>query len=177
MTRREELEKIAEQVFARMTNDTLKKIGEKYDDFVKEKVENEMENANKLIEQDNPEYGAIVINLDGCELSFPFTDRTVIEIDNGDKKYSIDVKDDINAVELLSLMLAEQEKCPVVKITTQTRKTLEFYNKDKLIKENTKLKYEKDYVKTYEGVYPKAKISAVYKLSGHIEALADGTEI
>ena len=173
MTRREELERVAEQVFARMTNDTIKKIGEKYDNFVKEKVESEMDRANMAIEQENPEYGAIVINLDGCELSFPFSDRTTIEIDNGDKKYAIDVKDDIDTVELLSLMLAEQEKCPVVKVATQTRKTLEFYNKDKLIKENEKLKYEKDYVKTFEGVYPKAKISAVYKLKGHIEALAE----
>ena len=176
MTRKEELERVAEQVFARMTNDTLKKIGEKYDDFVKEKVENEFDRANKAIEEDNPEYGAIVVNLDGCELTFPFSDRTVIEIDNGDKKYSIDIKDDIDPVELFSLMVAEQEKCPVVKVTTQTRKTLEFYNKDKLVKENTKLKYEKDYVKTFEGVYPKARISAVYKVKGCLEAIKDGTE-
>lgn len=169
MTRREELERVAEQVFARMTNDTIKKINEKYDDFVKEKVENEMEMANRVIEQDNPEYGAIVINLDGCELSFPFTDHTVIEIDNGDKKYSLDTSSEFKPEDLFSVMVAEIEKCPIVKIVTQTKKKIELYNKDKLINENTKLKYEKDYVKTFEGVYPKAKISAIYKLHGKLE--------
>lgn len=169
MTRREELERVSEQVFARMTNDTLKKIGEKYEEFIKEKTENELDKANRALEEDNPEYGAIVVNLDGCELTFPFSDRTVIEIDNGDKKYTLEIGKEINTVELFAMMTAEIEKCPVVKVTTQTKKSIEFYNKDKLINHNEKIKYTRDYVKTFEGVYPKSKVTAVYRVSGILD--------
>lgn len=168
MTRREELERVAEQVFARMTNDTLKKIGEKYDDFVKEKVETEFDRANKAIEEDNPEYGAIVVNLDGCELTFPFSDRTVITIDNGVEVKEFNIGDELDAVELFTFMVTAQPSCPTVKVLTQTRKTLEFYNKDKLINNKEKVKITKDYVKTFEGVYPKSKVSAVYRVNGKL---------
>lgn len=163
MTRREELEKIAEQVFARMTNDTLKKIGEKYDDFVKEKVETEFDIANKAIEEDNPEYGAIVVNLDGCELTFPFSDRTVITIDNGKEVKEFNIGDELDATELFKFMVGGSD---VIKVLTQTRKPIEFYNKDKFINDKEKVKITKDYVKTFEGVYPKSKVTAVYRVNG-----------
>ena len=166
MTRREELERVSELVFARMTNDTLKKIGEKYEEFIKEKTENEFERANRAIEEDNPEYGAIVVNLDGCELTFPFSDRTVITIDNGVEVKEFNIGDELDAVELFTFMVTAQHSCPTVKVLTKTKKAIEFYNKDKFINNNEKVKITKDYVKTFEGVYPKSKVSAVYRVNG-----------
>lgn len=165
MTRREELEKVSELVFARMTNDTLKKIGEKYEEFIKEKTESEFERANRAIEEDNPEYGAIVVNLDGCELTFPFSDRTVITIDNGVEVKEFEIGDELDAVELFTFMIGGSD---FIKVLTQTKKPIEFYNKDKLINDKEKVKITKDYVKTFEGVYPKSKVSAVYRVNGKL---------
>lgn len=166
MTRREELERVSEQVFARMTNDTLKKIGEKYEEFIKEKTESEFERANRAIEEDNPEYGAVVVNLDGCELTFPFSDRTVITIDNGVEVKEFNIGDELNAVELFKFMIDECYIYPTVKVLTQTKKPIEFYNKEKFINDKEKVKITKDYVKTFEGVYPKSKVTAVYRVNG-----------
>jgi hypothetical protein len=166
-TRKEELEMIAEQVCTRLLNSAFKGVVEKYETLVQEKMDTEMDKFNQTVKDECPEYGAVVINLDGCELSFPYTGDTFITIDNGDKKYELEANGDVKVEELIALMT--EGEFPFVKVISRTKKDMEFYNKKKLYDENEQVKETKVYTKVFEGMYPKNKICAVYKVSGHLD--------
>ena len=130
MTTEEKLEKTSERVYARLTNSMLKQMADKYEELLKEKTSWEMDKKNEETEKDYPEYGAICINLDGCELSFPFNSGAKIEVVDGDDVYVTEVADTIDIKKIIGEIL--NAKNDIVGIRTFTTKEIEFYNKDKI---------------------------------------------
>lgn len=166
-TRREELEMISEQVCTKLLNSAFKGVVDKYETMVQEKFETEMDKFNQTLKDECPDYGAIVINLDGCELSFPFTGDTNLVIDNGSGIHTIDLSEEVDVISLTNLM--KDGDGNLVRVISRTNKEMEFYNKNKLYDENERVKETKVYTKVFDGVYPKNKICAVYKVSGHLD--------